>query len=120
MEFPEAVGELANQLLVWIGFGTLVGLLAKAIMPGKDPGGALTTVMMGILGAIFGAGVLAYYSENLRVSPLSPLGFVVSTAGAFGLLSLSRLMTGKWQGNRWLWNRPVRGRRRVSIVQQDE
>ena len=120
MEFPEAVSAFANQLLVWIGFGTLVGLLAKAIMPGRDPGGALTTVLMGILGAIVGAGVLAYYSENLRISPLSPLGFVVSTAGAFALLSLNRLMTGKWQGGWWLWNRPVRGRRRVSIVQQDE
>lgn len=120
MESLEVVSELANQLLVWTGFGTLVGLLAKAIMPGRDAGGALTTVIMGILGAIFGAGVLAYYSDSLRISPLSPLGFVVSTAGAFALLSLSRLMTGKWQGTRWLWNRPARGRRRVSIVQHDE
>jgi len=31
--------------LVWIGFGTLVGLLAKAILPGKDPGGAFATVV---------------------------------------------------------------------------
>lgn len=120
MEISEGINQLAHQLLLWTGFGTLVGLLAKAIMPGRDPGGALTTVVMGILGAIFGAGVLAYYSDSLRVTPLSPLGFLVATVGTFALLGLSRLLTGKWQGTRWLWNRTSRRRRRVSIVDQDE
>ena len=36
----------ANILLTWVGFGTLVGLLAKAIMPGRDPGGSIATLAM--------------------------------------------------------------------------
>ncbi|MBM4074601.1 MAG: GlsB/YeaQ/YmgE family stress response membrane protein, partial [Planctomycetes bacterium] len=36
----------AHELLMWTGFGTLVGLAAKAIMPGRDPGGAIGTLMM--------------------------------------------------------------------------
>ncbi|HEY4760243.1 MAG TPA: hypothetical protein VIH42_06665 [Thermoguttaceae bacterium] len=47
---PEQVQQWANTVLVWVGFGTLVGLLAKAIMPGRDPGGAVATLLMGIGG----------------------------------------------------------------------
>ena len=48
---------LANEFLTWIGFGTLSGLTAKAIMPGRDPGGAVATLLMGIGGnAITGSG----------------------------------------------------------------
>lgn len=35
--FNEPFQQWANDVLVWIGFGTLVGLLAKTIMPGRDP-----------------------------------------------------------------------------------
>ncbi len=48
----DSFGQLANDVLVWIGFGTVVGLLAKGIMPGRDPGGAIATVLMGIGGTI--------------------------------------------------------------------
>jgi len=34
----------------WVGFGTIVGLMAKAIMPGRDPGGAVATLSMGVGG----------------------------------------------------------------------
>ncbi|HBL46963.1 MAG TPA: transglycosylase, partial [Planctomycetaceae bacterium] len=44
--------EAVNEMLVWVGFGTLVGLAAKAIMPGKDPGGAVSTMLMGIGGSV--------------------------------------------------------------------
>ena len=49
-----------NEFLVWVGFGTIVGLTAKAIMPGKDPGGAVATLMMGIVGTVIGCGTLAF------------------------------------------------------------
>jgi uncharacterized membrane protein YeaQ/YmgE (transglycosylase-associated protein family) len=112
----------AHSVLVWIGFGTLVGLLAKAIMPGRDPEGALTTVIMGILGTVVGAGVLAFVSDDLRVTPLSPMGFVVATAGAFMLLGMHRLMSGRFPGMRMGWRRWGIGaapRRRVSVVEED-
>ena len=40
---PPEAQQWANDLLVWVGFCTLVGLMAKAIMPGRDPGGAVAT-----------------------------------------------------------------------------
>src|SRR5262249_26494630 len=56
VELTAAAQQWANDVLVWIGFGTLVGLVAKAIMPGRDPGGAVATLVMGIGGVIFGCG----------------------------------------------------------------
>jgi uncharacterized membrane protein YeaQ/YmgE (transglycosylase-associated protein family) len=86
--------QAAHDLLVWVGFGTLVGLLAKAIMPGRDPGGTVATLMMGIGGTVIGCGLLAYFYEGKRVTPISPVGFLVGTFGAFLLLFFYRLLGG--------------------------
>jgi uncharacterized membrane protein YeaQ/YmgE (transglycosylase-associated protein family) len=95
-EFAQQFEYCAHQGLMWIGFGTLVGLIAKAIMPGRDPGGPLATLMMGIVGAVIGGGALALAMPTYRVTPISPLGFVVSTAGALVLLGFFRLFLGRW------------------------
>ena len=93
-DFMQAVQFWANQILVWVGFGTIVGLLAKAIMPGKDPGGAVATLAMGVAGTIIGCGVLSYFWRGHIISPISPLGFCVATAGAFVLLFFYKLLGG--------------------------
>ncbi|MFP6694122.1 MAG: GlsB/YeaQ/YmgE family stress response membrane protein [Pirellulales bacterium] len=94
LQFPEQFQQWANLILVWVGYGTLAGLLAKAIMPGRDPGGAVATLCMGIGGAVIGCGILAYFWTAARVQPISPLGFLVATAGAFLLLFFYRLLAG--------------------------
>lgn len=83
LQLPEVVQQWATVVLVWIGFGTLVGLLAKAIMPGRDPGGA-----------VIGCGILAFFVPAMRVKPISVVRFVVATAGAFILLFFCRLLAG--------------------------
>jgi uncharacterized membrane protein YeaQ/YmgE (transglycosylase-associated protein family) len=102
----------ANQILVWVGFGTIVGLLAKAIMPGKDPGGAVATLAMGVAGTIIGCSVLSFFWKGHIVSPISPVGFCVATAGALVLLFFYKLLGGYYfpedQG-------PLVRRRRVGI-----
>jgi len=85
-----------NEVLVWVGFGTLVGLLAKAIMPGRDPGGPLVTLAMGIGGTVIGCGVVGYFFEGKHVTPISPLGFAIGTAGAFIILFFYRMLAGYW------------------------
>jgi uncharacterized membrane protein YeaQ/YmgE (transglycosylase-associated protein family) len=86
--------QLANDVLVWIGFGTVVGLLAKGIMPGRDPGGAIATVLMGIGGTILGCGVVSYFSDGQRVVPISPLGMLVATLGSLLILFFYKLLGG--------------------------
>ena len=86
----------ANDVLVWVGFGTIVGLLAKAIMPGKDPGGAVATLAMGVGGTIIGCGILSFFTDGQRVTPISPTGFAVGTGGAFVILFFYKLLGGYW------------------------
>lgn len=94
--FQQTLQLWANNVLVWVGYGTLVGLLAKAIMPGRDPGGAIATLMMGIGGSVIGAGTLAFFWREQRVTPISGVGFLVATGGAFVLLFFYRLLGGYW------------------------
>jgi uncharacterized membrane protein YeaQ/YmgE (transglycosylase-associated protein family) len=96
MQFSEPVQLWVNDLLVWVGFGTVVGLLAKAIMPGRDPGGAIATLAMGIGGVIIGCGTWSLISDGPRVTPISPIGLLVATVGAFSLLFFYRLLAGYW------------------------
>jgi len=103
--------QWAHLVLVWIGFGTLAGLAAKAIMPGRDPGGAVATLMMGIGGSVVGSGTLMFFWKGTRVTPVSPLGFVVATTGAFVILFFYKLLAGHFftEGEE---TRSVRRRRR--------
>jgi len=93
--FAEIATQAAHDVLLWVGFGTLAGLAAKAVMPGRDPGGAVTTVMMGIAGSVVGCGAMAFFASSTNITPISPLGFVLATAGAFVLLFFHRLLAGR-------------------------
>lgn len=86
----------ANLVLTWVGFGTIVGLLAKAIMPGRDPGGAVATLLMGIGGTIIGCGVVSYFYQGAPITPISVLGFACGTGGAFVILFFYKLLGGYW------------------------
>jgi uncharacterized membrane protein YeaQ/YmgE (transglycosylase-associated protein family) len=125
-QFMEVAQYWANQILIWVGFGTIVGLLAKAIMPGQDPGGAVATLAMGIAGTVIGCGVLSYVWKGHLVTPISPIGFCVATAGAFVLLFFYKLLGGYYfdEGNgplvkrRRLLRRPRRTQ--PAVVYEDE
>ena len=121
-EINDIVQKVANDLLVWVGFGTLVGLFAKAIMPGRDPGGAVATLLMGIGGSVIGCGTLMFFWEGQRVTPISPLGFLVATGGAFLLLIFYRLLGGYFFVEGETVARPHirRAKRRRPVVTIDE
>jgi uncharacterized membrane protein YeaQ/YmgE (transglycosylase-associated protein family) len=115
MEVPALMPQYeqwAHMLLEWIGFGTLVGLLAKAIMPGRDPGGAVVTLALGIAGTIIGLGTLNYFLPGQRITPISPLGLAVATGGSFILLLVYKLLGGYWFVEGEVAMRPAMVRRR--------
>ncbi|MFO0895838.1 MAG: GlsB/YeaQ/YmgE family stress response membrane protein [Pirellulales bacterium] len=121
VEIAETARHAADVVLTWVGFGTLTGLLAKAIMPGRDPGGTVATMSMGIGGTVIGLGTLAYFSDGQKISPISPLGFLVATGGAFVLLFFYRLLAGHFftEGHYHLPEpRFVRRRRRAPVAVQ--
>ncbi|OYW20647.1 MAG: transglycosylase [Planctomycetales bacterium 12-60-4] len=92
----QVIEQAAHELLVWVGFGTLVGLAAKAIMPGRDPGGTIGTLMMGIGGSVIGCGLLVLIDSSYRVTPISPMGFVAGTGGAFVILLFFRILSNSY------------------------
>lgn len=96
IHLPENFPQLANEVLVWVGFGTIAGLVAKAIMPGRDPGGAIATLAMGIGGSVIGSALVSYFLTGHRITPISPIGFCVATGGAFVLLFFYRLLSGRF------------------------
>ena len=106
----EIISQWMHTILVWIGFGTVVGLIAKAVLPGRDGGGALATVVIGILGSVIGAALLAFFVEGARVTPISFLGFFVALGGTTLLLISYRLLGGGG-AMMGLWSR-YRGHRR--------
>jgi uncharacterized membrane protein YeaQ/YmgE (transglycosylase-associated protein family) len=93
-KIEEVYRNWAQNLFLWTGFGTIVGLLARTVMPGRDRAGVFTTVLIGVGGAVIGAALLAYFYPGYRVTPLSPVGFGVAVVGAFILLLFHRLISG--------------------------
>lgn len=92
----DQLAEYANLALTWIGFGTVVGLTAKAVMPGRDPGGAIATVLMGIAGTLIGCAMLKYFYPDQLIQPVSLQGFAVGAGGAFVLLAFYKVLGGYW------------------------
>ena len=114
----EALAQWINHMFVWIGFGALVGLLSKALLPGKDPGGTFATIFIGIFGSIIGAATLYFFSGE-KVTPLSVIGFLVAVAGSALLLVTYRLLNGRAfpRGFGKVW-KSRRGRHRRVVVEE--
>lgn len=74
-------------ILGWVVFGLIVGVIAKLVMPGKDPGGLIVTIGLGIAGALvagFLGRALGWYQ------PGEAAGFIMATIGAVLLLFVYR------------------------------
>ena len=89
-------------ILGWIVFGLIAGIIAKAIMPGKDPGGAIITILLGIVGAVIGGFIgrmLLGYGGRGDSGGVSEPGFIMSLVlaivGAIIVLAGYRLIKGR-------------------------
>jgi uncharacterized membrane protein YeaQ/YmgE (transglycosylase-associated protein family) len=78
-------------ILSWILLGLIAGALAKFIVPGRDPGGLLVTIIIGIVGAIVG-GFLGSFIGLGKVESFDFGGIVIATLGAILLLVIYRLI----------------------------
>lgn len=76
-------------VLGWIIFGLIVGIVAKLLMPGHDPGGFIITILLGVAGSLLGG----WIGRALGMYPPGhPAGFLMSILGAIVLLGLYRLL----------------------------
>ena len=76
-------------IVIWIIFGLVVGIVAKFVMPGRDPGGIVVTALLGIVGAVVG-GWLGRVLNIYR--PGEPAGFIMAVVGAVIVLIIYRMV----------------------------
>ena len=79
-------------IIGWIVFGLVVGAIAKLVMPGRDPGGFIVTILLGIVGAVLGGWIgrtMGMYGPN------EPAGFIMALIGAIVLLAIYRMAVGR-------------------------
>ena len=82
-------------ILAWIVLGLVAGALAKAIMPGRDPGGFIVTALIGIVGAVVG-GFLGNLLFNIGgVSGVDIRSIVIAVIGSLLLLWIYRMSVGR-------------------------
>ena len=80
-------------VLSWILLGLIVGVVAKLVMPGKDPGGLIVTILIGIAGAFVG-GLLGSAVGLGSVTGFDPRSLALAVAGAVLLLFANRRLRG--------------------------
>ena len=81
-----------NSWLWWIIIGGIAGAIAKLLMPGRDPGGCLVTIILGIAGAFLAGWLgraIGWYDGG------EGAGFIAAIVGAFIILALYRLIAGR-------------------------
>ena len=81
-------------ILAWIVMGLIVGVVAKLLMPGPDPGGIIVTVLIGIAGALVG-GFLATFLGLGAVSGFNIPSLIIAILGSMLLLGIYRMMRGR-------------------------
>jgi uncharacterized membrane protein YeaQ/YmgE (transglycosylase-associated protein family) len=80
------------HIIGWIVFGLVVGIVAKFLMPGRDPGGFVITALLGIGGALVGGfmgRMMGWYGDG------DPVGFVMAVIGAVVVLTVYRFTLGR-------------------------
>jgi uncharacterized membrane protein YeaQ/YmgE (transglycosylase-associated protein family) len=75
------------QIIGWIVFGLLAGVVAKLLMPGKDPGGFIITILLGIVGSLIGG----YLGSLVGLKGGWFMSFAMAVIGAMLLLLVYRL-----------------------------
>jgi len=79
-------------ILGWIVFGLIIGVIAKLVMPGRDPGGIIVTIVLGIVGAVLGG----YIGQMTGMyGPNQSSGVFMSILGAVLVLFIYRLVVGR-------------------------
>jgi len=82
-------------ILSWIIVGLIAGVLAKWVMPGRDPGGIIVTILIGIVGALIGGFLVGLVVPGDSITGINITTILVATLGAIVLLAIYRWFAGR-------------------------
>lgn len=80
-----------GEFIGWIVFGLIVGAIAKLLMPGRDPGGWIVTILLGVAGSFVGG----WLAKMLMGGAGGPAGWIGAIVGAIVLLLIYRMVVGR-------------------------
>jgi len=80
------------EILTWIILGLVAGALAKFIMPGRDPGGCIVTILLGIAGALVGGFLGRLLGFDGSVSGFNLPSLIIAVIGAIVILAVYRVI----------------------------
>jgi uncharacterized membrane protein YeaQ/YmgE (transglycosylase-associated protein family) len=87
-----------GAIIGWIIFGLIAGPIAKLLMPGRDPGGWIVTMLLGIAGAVIGGWIGNAIWGSSGVNDWSLGSFALAIVGAIILLAIYRMIVGRRKG----------------------
>ena len=97
MDLSSAAQNWVNVALLWIGFGVVVGLIARSLLPGEEPKGTFGTIVLGVGGSSVGLFLFSLLWRSERFNPIGPMGLFVSVLAAMGILLAFRFLLALWK-----------------------
>ena len=82
-------------LIGWIFFGLIAGVIAKLLLPGRDPGGCIITILLGVAGAFVGGFLYRLFTGREVFFHFDLWSMVVAVLGAVAILIVYRLIIGR-------------------------
>jgi uncharacterized membrane protein YeaQ/YmgE (transglycosylase-associated protein family) len=82
-------------IVAWVFFGLIAGIVAKLLMPGRDPGGCIITMLLGILGAFVGGFIFELLTGRPQLMRFDFGSLFVAIIGAVVVLLIYRLIVGR-------------------------
>lgn len=83
------------NILFWIAFGLVAGIIAKLLLPGRDPGGCIITMLLGVLGAFVGGFLYKTFTGQPYIAQFDLGSVLVAVGGAVVVLLAYRLIIGR-------------------------
>ena len=85
-------------ILSWIIFGLIAGVIAKLVMPGRDPGGCIVTMLIGIAGAFVGGSIYSLFTDrpwSMELMRFDLGSMALAIVGAVVILAIYRAVAGR-------------------------
>jgi uncharacterized membrane protein YeaQ/YmgE (transglycosylase-associated protein family) len=82
-------------IIAWIIFGLIAGIIAKLLMPGRDPGGCIITILLGIAGAFVGGFIFGFLTGRPQIMRFDFGSLFVAIIGAVVVLLIYRMIVGR-------------------------
>ena len=83
LNIAPAAQHWVNLILIWLGFGTLIAILVRSLLPGREPSGMISMLLIGVVGTCVGPLIVSTIWCIDQFNPISPVGFLASFVCSF-------------------------------------